>query len=418
MITQRVNRFRAVARRHREGLFVSAGLSCCLFFFLTGCSGVGNGNAGRNTPGLTAIQHIVFIICENHTFDNYYGTFYGSDGATTGMTSTGEVVPLTPMPDLDSNQNCNSWDCALLGMDGGKMDQFNLMTGGNLIAYMQTTQQGIPNYWAYGTRFALADQYFTSVHGPSLPNHLFAVAAQSGGAIDNGGNPGPGTDCDGISYGTVTVIDQSGKRTQQSPCFDFKTLPDTLENAGISWTYYADDGGYLSLINHIRNSPLWKQNIASSAQFATDAQTGHLRAVSWVLPSSDLSEHPGYSICAGENWTVSVLNALMQGPDWNTTAVFITWDDFGGFYDHVPPPQIDQFGLGPRVPLLVISPFARAGYISHVVSEHSSILKFIETRYQLPALTARDAAASDLLDNFDFSQTPSSPMILQLRQCP
>jgi len=135
------------------------------------------------------------------------------------------------------------------------------------------------------------------------------------------------------------------------------------------------------------------------------------------LPPSAESQHPGNSVCEGENWTVRVLNALMQGPDWNSTAVFITWDDFGGFYDHVSPPQIDQFGFGPRVPMLVISPFAKAGYISHTVYEHSSILKFVETRYKLQPLTSRDAAASNMLDTFDFDQQPRSPLILQQRQC-
>jgi phospholipase C len=114
---------------------------------------------------------------------------------------------------------------------------------------------------------------------------------------------------------------------------------------------------------------------------------------------------------------VQQLNAVMQGPDWNDTVVFLTYDDFGGFYDHVPPPRLDAFGLGPRVPLLIISSFAKAGYISHTVYEHSSVLKFVETRYHLPALTARDGGASDMLDSFDFTQQPQSPLILQPRQC-
>jgi phospholipase C len=286
---------------------------------------------------------------------------------------------------------------------------------------MQTTfvPIGIAPFWRWTKVgwISLADRYFTPVHGPSLPNHLFSIAAQSGGAIDNGGNSGPGTDCDGSSWGTITVIDNHGKRTQQSPCFDFQTLPDSLEKAGISWKYYADGGGYLSTINHIRNGPLWKTNVGSPEQFVTDAEAGHLPAVSWVLPRFPESQHPGNSICEGENWTVSVLNALMQGPDWGSTAVFITWDDFGGFYDHVPPPQVDQFGFGPRVPLLIISPFAKAGYISHTLSEHSSILKFIETRYKLQPLTSRDRAASDLLDSFDFDQQPQPPLVQQPRKC-
>jgi phospholipase C len=410
-----------IGRGSNRRLAIRLGLLCWLASSFTACGGNGKGGAGAATPGLTAIQHTVFIINENHTFDNYFGTFPGAGGATTGIVSDGQVVPLTHMSDLYENNNlCSAWECTVLAIDEGKMDKFDLMTGvtgGSLTAYTQVTAQGIPNYWAYASHFALADQYFTSVHGPSLPNHLFAIAAQSGGAIDNGRNPGPGTDCDGTSWGTVTVIDGKGNRTQHSPCFDFQTFPDTLEKAGISWTYYADGGGFLSTINHIRNGPLWKENVASPARFVTDAASGHLPAMSWVLPPFAESQHPGNSICYGENWTVGVLNALMQGPDWNSTAVFITWDDFGGFYDHVPPPQVDQFGFGPRVPLLVISPFAKAGYISHTVYEHSSILKFVETRYDLKSLTSRDAAASDMLDSFDFDQQPRSPLILQQRQC-
>jgi phospholipase C len=298
------------------------------------------------------------------------------------------------------------------------MDKFDVMNGGTWSAFTQVTEQEIPNYWAYAHRFTLADHYFTSVHGPSLPNHLFAIAAQSGGAIDNGGNPGPGTDCEGASWGTVTVIDEYGNRSQHPPCFDFKTLPDSLEEAGISWRYYAEGGGFLSVIGHIRNGVLWSEHVAPPAQFLKDAKSGHLPAVSWLLPPGVDSEHPPDSMCEGENWTVSTLNALMQGPDWGATAVFVTWDDFGGLYDHVAPPQVDQFGLGPRVPLLIISPYAKEGYVSHSLYDHTSVLKFIETRYNLKALTSRDVAASNMLDSFDFTQTPKAPLLLQPRTCP
>jgi phospholipase C len=305
------------------------------------------------------------------------------------------------------------------------MDKFDVMNGATWGAYVQAREKDIPNYWAYARRFALADNYFTSVHGPSLPNHLFAIAAQSGGAIDNAGgaidnegNPGQGTDCGGSSWGTVTVIDEYGNRSQQPPCFDFPTLPDSLTKAGISWKYYAEGGGFLSTIGHIYKSPSWPVSIAAPEQFLTDARTGHLPAMSWLLPPRPDSEHPPNSMCEGENWTVTVLNAVMQGPDWNSTAVFIAWDDFGGLYDHVPPPQVDEFGLGPRVPLLIISPYAKPGYVSHTVYDHTSILKFVETRYGLPALTSRDAWANAMLDSFDFDQPPRPPVLLGTRTCP
>jgi phospholipase C len=302
-------------------------------------------------------------------------------------------------------------------MDAGKMDKFDVSSGGTWSAFMQVTEQEIPNYWAYARRFTLADHYFTSVHGPSLPNHLFAIAAQSGGAIDNSGNAGVGPDCDGASKATITVIGANGNRSQHPPCFDFKTLPDELGEAGISWKYYADGPGILTLVAHDLHSNSYNEDVAPQAQFLSDAKSGHLPSVSWLLPPSGYTEHPPESMCEGENWAVSVLNAVMQGPEWNSTVVFITWDDFGGFYDHVAPPQVDQFGLGPRVPLLIISPYAKGGYISHNVYDHTSVLKFIEIRYGLPPLTSRDAAAGNLLDNFDFAQSPQPPLVLQPRTC-
>jgi len=252
----------------------------CVVSFLSACAGSGNRAVPEN---FTAIRHTVFLINENHTFDNYFGTFPGADGTTTGRLSTRQWIPLGPMPDSYPAGNLwNGWDCSLQAMDGGKMDKFDVISGGTSSAYTQATPEEIPNYWAYARRFTLADRYFTSVHGPSLPNHLFALGAQSGGAIDNGGDPGPGTDCDGSSWGTVTVIDQDGNRSQQSRCFHFKTLPDALQEAGISWKYYGKNGGFLSLIASIRNTNLWNEGIASPTQFFADAKSGQLPAVSWL----------------------------------------------------------------------------------------------------------------------------------------
>ena len=213
-------------------------------------------------------------------------------------------------------------------------------------------------------------------------------------------------------------MDAQGGITKQSPCFDFKTLPDVLEDAGISWKYYGEGGGILSTIRHIADGPLFQERIARPSQFLTDAANNELPDVSWVLPPAGASEHPPESSCQGENWTVKTLNALMKSPAWKSTVVFIAWDAFGGFYDHLPPPQVDRFGLGMRAPLIIISPYSKPGYVSHTVYEQSSVLKFVERRYHLQPLTARDAAASDMLDSFDFSQPPQDPLILSPRQCP
>jgi hypothetical protein len=173
----------------------------------------------------------------------------------------------------------------------------------------------------------------------------------------------------------------------------------------------------MDAINHIRNTSLWKTNVFADNAFKVVAQHGNLPAVSWLV-TGPASEHPPASACVGENWTVQQINAIMSGPDWPSTAIFLTWDDFGGFYDHVPPPTDDMYGLGIRVPFLIISPYAKLGYVSHTQYELSSVLKFIEERFGLPALTARDAAANDLTDAFDFTQQPRNPLILKTRTCP
>jgi phospholipase C len=376
------------------------------------------GSAEKRAPArdLSAIQHIVLLVKENHTFDNYFGTFPGADGVRTGLTSRGDTVPLVPTPDSGlAGELCNSWDCSILAINGGLMNNFDLTDGGGLGAYTQATEQDIPYYWAYARHFALADRYFTSIHGPSLPNYLYMVAAQSGGVIDNGTSQS-GEACNGAQIGAVTVVDARGRRSQQAPCFDLPSLPDRLIAAGISWRYYVSSGGAMILL---RNSEYWQSDYAPNQQFIRDAQSGNLPAMSWVFgDGAEVSEEPPNSICKGENWSVQALNAVMQGPDWNSTVVFLTWDDFGGFYDHVAPPQVDQFGLGPRVPLLIISPFVKPGSISHTVYEHSSILKFVETRFHLQPLTARDRDANDMLDSFDFQESPLAPLILQARECP
>jgi phospholipase C len=157
--------------------------------------------------------------------------------------------------------------------------------------------------------------------------------------------------------------------------------------------------------------------LVPTEQFMTDAASGNLPTVSWIVTPAQYSEHPPASVCVGENWTVQMLNSLMQGPDWSSTAVFLTWDDFGGFYDHVAPQQIDNYGLGFRVPLLVISPYAKKGFIDHTQFEFSSMLRFAEDELGLPTLTNRDKGANNMMDAFDFSQNARPPLVLQQRAC-
>jgi phospholipase C len=331
----------------------------------------------------------------------------------------------------------------------GKMDGFDKEQNGNvngvLMPYTQMTQADIPNYWSYAQHFTLADHMFSSLAGPSMPNHLYTVGAGSSGVftrskgtfgvinvpVDRSNPDNHSWGCDSDDATTVDVMDSEGKVTgdpggpaAQFPCLDMPTIVDLLQSSKISWRYYAPaqgEYGYqwmaLDAVNHIRNGPLWAAPyIAPDTQFITDALSGNLPAVSWLVTGVG-AEHPPNSTCLGENWSVKQLNAVMNGPDWNTTAVFVTWDDYGGFYDHVPPPGLDQFGLGPRVPLLIISPYVKPGFISKTEYELSSFLTFVERRFQLEPLTARDANANDMEDSFDFTQNPSPPLILNERSC-
>ncbi len=378
------------------------------------------------------INHIVFLIKENRTFDTYFGTFPGANGTTQGTISTGQVIPLGHTADRTSHDLGHGWSSSLTAVDNGKMDQFDLIpdgtVNGDYAAYTQFTEQDIPNYFAYAKQFVLSDNTFSSLQGASFSNHLYIIAAQSGGAI---GLPvvahKPGTwGCDAQAGTWVSVLAENGVISNEFPCFDFPTLGDSLDNNyNRTWKSYAPsqgESGYVwsayDAVDHVRNSSMWTDHVVPWTQFVTDAQNGQLPAVSWVVTDGPDSEHPPFGTCAGENTTVTELNAVMQGPDWGSTAIFVTWDDFGGFYDHVPPPGVDQYGYGPRVPMIIISPYAKPGYISHTLYSFESVLKFIEERFALPPLTDRDANANDMLDSFNFFQTPQAPLVLPTRNCP
>jgi phospholipase C len=296
---------------------------------------------------------------------------------------------------------------------------------GDRMAYQQYTQADIPNLWAYAQHFTLADHAFASAVGSTFPNHLYSVAAQSGGVVTNVQASSGGWGCDSGRHAFTLKKSASGKLVGAGTCFHFATLADTMQRAGVSWAYYAappSDLGYLfstlDAFPSIRQTALWTTRVKDQATFAADARAGRLPAFSWLTPPYAASSHPPHGICAAETWVVGNVNALMQGPDWPSTAVVLVWDDWGGFYDHVAPPQVDALGLGLRVPLLVIAPYARRGYISHSTYSFDSVLKTFEELADLPPLTARDRAAHDLLDSFDFSQRPAPPLVLTPRRCP
>ncbi|MGH2449555.1 MAG: phospholipase C [Chloroflexota bacterium] len=376
------------------------------------------------------IRHIIIIDKENRSFDNLFGRFPGADGTTRGRTATGKIVPLGRTPDRMLLDIGHAGAAAVLGVDHGKMDGFSLLPGaiqrGRDIALSEYHQADIPDYWSYAHHFALDDHFFSTIMGPSFPNHLVSVAATSGDTVDNPhGQIVHAWGCDGGKYSLVDGIRPDGHRFLTRPCFNFRALPDILQRYHVSWKYYAPrpfKSGYiwstLDAIRHIRYSRLWDLDVPSDKRFIPDVEHHHLPSVSWLVTNTLHSDHPPAAICVGESWTVKVINAVMRSSYWRHTAIFLTWDDFGGFYDHVPPPHIDNISLGPRVPMIVISPYARPHYIDHHVLEFDSMLRFIEDDYHLPSLTFRDREARSMISSFDFHQKPLPPLPLKARSCP
>ena len=392
-----------------------------------GVSAAANG-AQAQLLDLSAIKHVVFIVRENRSFDNLFGTFPGANGATQGTLSTGQVVPLKPAPDAYAHDICHGWGCFIQAIDNGKMDGFDLLEigspcnlNGDYECYTQQHQSDLPNYWNYATNFVLADNFFTSSKASTTPNHLYTVGAQGAGVVTNAP-----AGCDSPSNIVLAVIDNKGNFSAQFPCIDMPTLMDELESAGVTWQYYADTKipfNSMELISHLRFGPLWSKNLSDKA-FISDVQNGRLPQVSWLMATGEATDHPPYSLCFGENYTVNAVNAIMNSQYWTVepTAIFIVWDDPGGLYDHVAPPVVDQFGLSMRSPMLVISPYAKQGSITSVQYEHSSVLQFIEDLFSLPHLTNRDdpsltnhIAADPAI--FDFNQAPRGPLPLTPRQC-
>ena len=385
------------------------------------------------------IKHIVFLVKENRTFDTLFGKFPGANGATEGTHCDGTTAPLSHASDSVGDLP-HSFADGVEVIDGGKMDCFHDA------GYIQYDGQDLSSYWAYARRFVLADNFFSSEYGPTCVEHFFNYAAQSDRFVDCA-RPGQfgmrqREFCDDpfeVAYTLPTLTrDQSDQlfgvegqgpagaaqlRTQyrlRFPCTDVKVLPDELQARGITWREYRGNTSWvqpLREVRHVRFSSMYR-DVVPNTRFSIDVQNGRLPQVSWLTPPVPLSDHPPHSICEGQNWLVDTLNTLMRSKYWSSTAVVVTWDDFGGFYDHVPPPHLDLYGLGPRVPAMVISPWARRGLIDHDQMDFASVLKFIETIFDLPSLTDRDAKADDMLSAFDFRHPPQPAMLLPDRSCP
>jgi phospholipase C len=286
--------------------------------------------------------------------------------------------------------------------------------------YVDNSTGTVDPYFQLAAQYTFGDRMFQTNQGPSFPAHQYIISGTSAPSTDSnlfaaenpGGipNAGANTGCTAPSGEFVKLIDPSGGESQTMyPCFDHLTLADLLDNAGVSWRYYTPTAGTIwtgpNAISHLRFGPDWSNDVVlKPAQILTDIANGQLANVSWVIPTGQESDHAAGNLGLGPSWVASVVNAIGQSQYWDNTVVLITWDDWGGWYDHVAPPVINSYEYGFRVPLIVVSPFAKQGYVSHVTHDFGSILKFIEGVFNLPSLGYADATADDLSDCFNFGR--------------
>jgi len=358
-------------------------------------------------PGATPIQRVVVIMKENHAFDNYFGTYSGADGIPENASlpdgGGGTVYPHW----LDA-----SWTFdlphtradMLEAFDGGKNDMFaavaeHVFPGlGNIsVGYYDDRQ--IPFYWSLARNFTLADRYFSSMLGPTDPNRLYSIAGFAGGLANN-------------------PLLGSG--------IDVPTIFDQLEARGISWRYYGITNDRETTtplqLPHIAENRVMSSKVVHLDTVASDIGSASFPSVTYIDPngfladSLKISEHPPGDVTAGQDWTAGIIKSIMASTMWPDCVILLTWDESGGFYDHVPPPQVDEWGYGFRVPMIIVSPFSKPGFVDHEVMDHTSILKFIATNWDLPALTPREANASDMMSAFAFREGGTRNVHRSLRE--
>jgi phospholipase C len=414
------------------------------------------------------IQHIVIIFQENRTPDNLFQDpvliANGADIASQGINSSGATVPLVSTTlgvDYDNSHKHDAFEsmCDLdttsntCKMDGADLITVTCSQGATSCPpanpnFMYVQASDVQPYWTMAEQYTFADRMFQTNQGPSFPAHQFILSGTSAPSVGSNlfvaENPlGVGTSsadagCTAPSAEYVSLIDPSGSETSNAaifPCFEHPALTDELNTAGVSWRYYAPMPGSIwvapNAIQHICmpqtvsgvltcTGPDWtgtRPNVVfDETTVLTDIANGQLPQVSWVIPTGNNSDHAGMSTTTGgPSWVASVVNAIGNSSYWANTTIIIAWDDWGGWYDHVPPPKIVNDGTswgsgyiyGFRVPMIVMSPYAKPKYISHVNHDFGSILKLIEETFAVPALGYADSnALDDLSDCFDYSQTP------------
>ena len=460
----------------RTKLLVLWGLLGCSAGVLVSLNGCGGGSRGGSSGSSTTtppqkIQHVVVIFQENRNPDNLFQDpkliAAGADIKNVGLDSQGDQITLTPAP-LASDFNPDHSHSSFLNMyDGGKMDGADkIRVGCNPNApppcppphaqftYVDNSSGVLTPYFQMAETYTFGDRMFQTNQGPSFPAHQFIISGTSasaspGNSLNNlfaaenplgipNGVSDKHTGCIAPSDEVVRLIDvtnpdpQTNETQAMYPCYDHPTLTDLLNASKLSWKYYAPSPGSIwtgpNAIQHMcgPNAPIpnatactgsdWTHNVVLQyTQVLTDIANGQLASVSWVIPSGAVSDHAGINDGSGPSWVASIVNAIGNSPYWANTAIIITWDDWGGFYDHVPPPSIiNSYEYGFRVPLMVVSPYAKPANISHTVYDFGSILKFIEKTFALGTIAPgasipyadTSSQTGDLSDCFDFNQTP------------
>lgn len=426
-----------------------AGLSAC------NASSSSSFTNGYNPQPATAsspspIKHVVIVVQENRTFNDFFATYPGADGTITAQAGPNsncsppiqyeQTVYLTKMPLVlpkDLNHRFSGYSTA---WDGGKLDGFDKVPNGKgipecLYPYQYTDPSQIQPYWSMAQQYTLAEHMFTTQGSDSFTAHqdlirggtlvqngksLVDLPSCSGTKCKWGCDAPPGTHTSLITQGN-NYIKYRGKGP--FPCsknfkLSYPTLRDLLDAMSISWKYYVPAMNQINgklfnafdAVAAVRYGSEWSSNISSpETNVITDAENGALPNVSWVIPSAPNSDHPGEGKDDGPSWVASVVNAIGESSYWNSTAIIVVWDDWGGLYDNeglLDPKNYGYGGLGLRVPAIVISPYARAGYISTTQYEFGSILKYVEQNWNLGSLGTTDQRANSIIDCFNYNQSP------------
>jgi phospholipase C len=371
------------------------------------------------SPASGFIQHVVFIIQENRSFNNFFLGFKDAETQNYGYNTGGTKIPLTPMTlaaTCDIDHSANAFFAAYNNGANNGWDNESQNCATNY-PYRYVERNDIKTYWDMAKQYALADHMFQSHLDGSFISHQYAIAAYANHEVNFPSGP---WGCEGGPSDMVQTLTQSRTYGPNAEvCEDYTTLGDELDAATISWGFYTPTlqswnlWSAYSAINHIYqngNGPDWLNDVISpETQILTDVPNGKLASMTWVVPSWQNSDHAGNDSSSGPSWVASVVDAIGNSQFWNSTAIFIVWDDWGGWYDPVLPVYEDYDGLGYRIPLIVISPYAVKGKVTHTQYEMTSVLRFAEDLWGLAQLAPSDTRAADPASDpnvFNFAQSP------------